>query len=713
MPRKRNSQNKSNKKKSSLANNQKEVNNLSEQDLNGEQIKEIVKDMQENPNLKDGVKQSNQSEVEDKVENNLIDRFDNAYNRESLENSKALNETKTNDKPDSIIMGDSISKQKHQSEDPKIKKGNINQITDDKQKEQQEIINSKDNGIQIENKDVIEEAKEKVSNDQNSKIKKEKEGNRDSNINFEEKQEKLDDNDKSIKLEKTSKQFVEEKTKELFNLLDFSCDHQNIEKLKEDLGIFFSKEKMDDLLQSISLNINQETNSKDRIKEFLIKFTESKKIILKNNENLQKFISIFFKHIKGFIEKHNYSNQENKIYDKIEDDFRVRTFEDKKINEFKNQEKDCCIDIFNYKESEEKYKGEKTIVEEDNKKYKKRHGFGYYSNSKEKISYYGMFDNDKYKKGFLNCQSNSFFNGEFSSENEIFKGLYTKNDDVSNSNYIMIGETNVKEKTFDGIFIKSQEELIRVYYGSLKNQLKNSKNAILIDIKPSDFKEDKKKHDFNLYFGDFENDQPSISDNNNDFFIYENESLSRITGSEKKITCMFSIDEDLISQGDLLGKSLNGRALLLDSQSKIYYFGDMANGKYRGKGNLLSYDQENNPSKIIYVTGDFEENQIKNAEIYDYEKKDSDETFISIENAILSNQLELNYGKIYFENNEYYEGAFKDHQRHGKGKYVYQDGSYYEGEWKNDKKDGYGIYVDSQKREFKGTWAEDELRKMD
>lgn len=45
-----------------------------------------------------------------------------------------------------------------------------------------------------------------------------------------------------------------------------------------------------------------------------------------------------------------------------------------------------------------------------------------------------------------------------------------------------------------------------------------------------------------------------------------------------------------------------------------------------------------------------------------------------------------------YNNKHYYEGDWKDGQKHGKGLLACEDGTFYIGEWKNDLASGKGIF---------------------
>lgn len=64
-------------------------------------------------------------------------------------------------------------------------------------------------------------------------------------------------------------------------------------------------------------------------------------------------------------------------------------------------------------------------------------------------------------------------------------------------------------------------------------------------------------------------------------------------------------------------------------------------------------------------------------------------------------------GKLTMQNDEVYEGCWKNGDRDGKGKMQYANGDMYEGTWKADKQEGQGTYRWANGDEYKGGWKED------
>lgn len=65
------------------------------------------------------------------------------------------------------------------------------------------------------------------------------------------------------------------------------------------------------------------------------------------------------------------------------------------------------------------------------------------------------------------------------------------------------------------------------------------------------------------------------------------------------------------------------------------------------------------------------------------------------------------FGELICNENEKYEGLWKDDLMHGIGKYIYSDGTVYTGEFKFGKKNGLGKFVYPNNEIFKGFFLED------
>jgi hypothetical protein len=65
----------------------------------------------------------------------------------------------------------------------------------------------------------------------------------------------------------------------------------------------------------------------------------------------------------------------------------------------------------------------------------------------------------------------------------------------------------------------------------------------------------------------------------------------------------------------------------------------------------------------------------------------------------------LRFGKLIYDNGEYYEGEWMRGKRHGKGIYVYIDGSRFEGSWENDRINGEGTSWYPNGNRYQGEWS--------
>ena len=113
---------------------------------------------------------------------------------------------------------------------------------------------------------------------------------------------------------------------------------------------------------------------------------------------------------------------------------------------------------------------------------------------------------------------------------------------------------------------------------------------------------------------------------------------------------------------------------------KKTYVGELIKYKPNGKGTLYKKIKNLEKNKIIYcgdfVAGKFEGNGIL---YYNHKKK-------TYYNGGFKDNQRHGYGKYYINNKIKYEGEFKDGRYDGKGTIYFKNGSYYTGEFANGKK---------------------------
>ncbi|XP_069671726.1 MORN repeat-containing protein 3-like isoform X2 [Periplaneta americana] len=80
-------------------------------------------------------------------------------------------------------------------------------------------------------------------------------------------------------------------------------------------------------------------------------------------------------------------------------------------------------------------------------------------------------------------------------------------------------------------------------------------------------------------------------------------------------------------------------------------------------------------------------------------------TFLEI-NTLESGKQTKNMGHgIYsYSDGSWYQGEWKNGERHGIGLCVLPDGSFYYGQWENDKYHGLGLYVKANGNRYEGEW---------
>ena len=92
-------------------------------------------------------------------------------------------------------------------------------------------------------------------------------------------------------------------------------------------------------------------------------------------------------------------------------------------------------------------------------------------------------------------------------------------------------------------------------------------------------------------------------------------------------------------------------------------------------------------------------------------KKDGFYTGTTFEYLSNNKAISNGYGTQYYNNNEKYEGEWKDGKKSGIGTYNYKDNSIYKGNWFNDKRHGRGILFYPNRTRFHGEWKDDKMIK--
>lgn len=507
----------------------------------------------------------------------------------------------------------------------------------------------------------------------------------------------------------------------LFRLIDYSETESIVNKSLKTIQEFFNPQKIESIENFDITSIFSDKISSDILKEFALKIKERKKYLCERNNYLKTNILILINSLLGLAYQQNF--KEGKIFDNVDDEIRIKSLDQKKIQKFtEGESKDI---ILNYLDNEKSYAGEVTTEKFQDVTTKKKNGFGYYTNKDKKIAIYGTFLEDEFHQGLLEINKNTFFNGEYMNDN-VFKGLFYNCDKDPNrhkrSYYYLIGTACIAENTYEGFYLKFFERSIKIYFGNLKDYKKESKNGLLVDVEilREDFallnesiNLNAEEINFKLFYGDFKDNTPDLNSQDNSFYVYESDQLFKINNNIKvysllEINCTNNITTS-ISQGPVSNKLLNGEGNLLDLGRNIFYKGNFENGIYKGFGTLFYFEDLENPTKLIFIKGKFDVETICEADVYAIRENN----LVKIENARLTKDYDLTFGKVIFENNEYYEGSIKNYQKDGLGKYYYSNGSFYHGEWKEDKKHGKGIYIDKDKFKHQGLWENDVYSNID
>jgi hypothetical protein len=523
--------------------------------------------------------------------------------------------------------------------------------------------------------------------------------------------------------EKSSEEYVEFLQNELYKIINFKEDQENLMKFKEDLKIFITNENS--LLLEENPNSNFPRNFED-LDKYLLSLQEKQEKLFKKENELKNLISNFHDTLRNYVTKHNYFDPDNEISTNLGTNF-VKYFHQGVIEMFYDNE-GCSLklDKLVYNRTDV-YRGQKKTKKNEGEKYfKYRDGFGYYENftpgdDEERANYFGTFIEDEYHKGILNYDfdgRNPYFNGEFSNDKKTFNGTYLiREKGKVDTFFMLLGKLDISSKNFSGIFIKKDLKDTNIYYGDINDGKKNSKDSIFIQIEESNRTLQNNGMKYKIFFGDFENDLPIYQEeNDNPLYGIENSLFYKLHNGKNFVFFNHETEKDIISQGFIINERLEGKGFISDMKKNIIYEGEFKNGQYEGKGNFINYEyseenlnQNKVFNKIILLRGLFSSTGITDGFLNFFEIKNQQEYLNYVEKADLTPNFDLKYGKIYLEENETYEGEFKDFQKSGKGVYIYSDGSSYTGNWLNDKKEGDGIYKDKSNNEYNRKWRNDEM----
>ena len=341
---------------------------------------------------------------------------------------------------------------------------------------------------------------------------------------------------------------------------------------------------------------------------------------------------------------------------------------------------------------------------------KKKEGLGYYYDN-QGYSYFGIWHNDSHLCGILldkNEDLDEIFIGNFSS-NYDFQGLYIPIYKKESQNISFIyGKFDNDRDLIEGCFVmENKKSYLDVYFGKMKNFVKNYDKAILINyqsLNPS--------NPFSIYCGSFSQDKKNgkgIYINSKEQYIlelfYENNNI-------KNAKAIFLMNNNKsIFQGELFLKNKSlvmGNSGLIIFENSHAYKGALELGMKEGNGKYFFSNGKNDPT-YFYLDGKFYNDKFIKGKIY----RSIDTKFTQFY-EIFSGTFDENLlkGKFCFSNKENYEGSFINGLKNGLGTYIYSDSSSYNGEWKDNKKHGQGTYLDNQLNEFKGIWDEDQLKEI-
>lgn len=166
-----------------------------------------------------------------------------------------------------------------------------------------------------------------------------------------------------------------------------------------------------------------------------------------------------------------------------------------------------------------------------------------------------------------------------------------------------------------------------------------------------------------------------------------------------------------------LDVSCYGSNLRVELGGGDYYEGEMARGKFHGKGKLvmtslgLEYEGEwLNNMRHGRGTETWKDGRSFSGEFLEDFKHYGEFSFpdgTNYNGSFLKNEFS-GFGVLSSPGKYHYSGGFMDGLKHGKGKITFDNGDYYDGDFYKGKKHGKGIfYWMSEEKTYEGDWYND------
>jgi hypothetical protein len=296
-----------------------------------------------------------------------------------------------------------------------------------------------------------------------------------------------------------------------------------------------------------------------------------------------------------------------------------------------------------------------------------RLGLGGYVGANKEL-FYGIFEKDFYKSGIFSKNTNEFYIGEFNFDSVkdefVINGLM-----ISGSN-IFCGKIYPKLNILDGYFWKDDY----IFMGKTVNGLKECEIGYLM----------KYKDKFSVVKSQFKNDAMT----GKVLYYLQDSTLCEIVN--ETVNSIYYISDNSVISSKL--KEGSGNATILYENSD-YYIGEIKENQKHGKGKMKI-----NSYKTLFE-GEFDEDKFMSGSILHFGIK----KFIGkVEDE------KLLQGKYIYDNDNYYEGKFKDNEREGEGTFHYNNLIQYLGKWSKGLKEGKGVLT-INKRDIEADWISNKL----